>query len=69
MIDDDRIAVTVKTAARMVDRTRQFMSREITSGRLKAHRAHPKADPLILVDDLRSWLKGEGYQPPQDRVA
>lgn len=56
---DDRIAVSISEAARLVHRSTWTIQREISAGRLKAYRSHPKADPRILVEDLRKWVKGE----------
>lgn len=58
MQTDDRIAVGITEAARLVGRKRWFIHQEINAGRLPVQRPRPEADPLILMDDLRAWLRG-----------
>lgn len=63
-LQDDRIAVNITEAARLVGRKRWLIHREINAGRLKAYRSGPDARPLIMLDDLRAWVRGENSNAP-----
>ena len=55
----EQYCYTVGQAARLVGKSRQALYIEIDAGRLPTHRPHPKADHVILTEDLKRWMRGE----------
>ena len=62
----EKYAYSVPSAAKLVERSRFTLYKEIQAGRLKAHRPNPNGDMLILNEDLKAWLTANPYEPKDE---
>lgn len=63
---EDRIALSVREAAKACCYSPEAIRRAIQEKKLIAERPGGRGDYRILVEDLREWLRGVG-QPRVDR--
>lgn len=70
---EDRIALSVREAAKACCYSPEAIRRAIQEKELVAERPGGKGDYRILVEDLREWLRGVGHprvdrKPPRNSV-
>jgi hypothetical protein len=63
-IYSERIALSIRDAAMAIGRTPSYLYQEQRAGRIKFCKPNrPNADSLILVEDLKKWVRGETPSP------
>jgi excisionase family DNA binding protein len=61
MLDNEtRVAISIREAAKACDYSQSAITKAIREGKLKAVRPGGNGDYRIYVEDLKSWLNGDG---------
>jgi excisionase family DNA binding protein len=60
MIDQNRVALSVREVATACGYSAEAVRRAIQDGKLTATRPGGRGDYRILVSDMHAWLRGDG---------